>query len=83
MEEKIREETIRSISKEVVGCLQYIMGKKKVPVQFEDTHNRDIIDSLLSYLFEKEEVVQEVDETVSDLPKIGQSGFLTTDGYPV
>ena len=37
---------------------------------------------LLSYVFEKEEVAKEVDETISDLPKIGQGQFLTIDGDP-
>ena len=30
----------------------------------------------------KEEVVKEVDETISDLPRIGQDGLLTINGYP-
>ena len=37
----------------------------------------------LSYVCEKEKVVKEVDETMYELPKIGQGWLLTIDGYPV
>ena len=37
----------------------------------------------MSYLREKEVVAQEVYETPSDLPKIGQGELLTIDGGPV
>ena len=44
---------------------------------------RETSSSSLSYLYEKEEVGQELDETISDPPKIGQGELLTIDGGPV
>ena len=39
--------------------------------------------SSLSYVCDKEEVGKELDETISDLPKIGQGELLTINWDPV
>ena len=44
------------MSKEVVGCVQAVAGKKKLLVQFKDGHKKEIIYSLLVFLSYKEEV---------------------------
>ena len=69
MEERTRERRITRTRNEVVGCVQDVAGKKKFLVQFEDGHIRDMSASLLSCVFYKEEVVQEANQTISDLPK--------------
>ena len=46
--------------------------KKNFLVIFEYGKKREISDSSLSYIFEKEEVGQEVDEIIYDLKKRGQ-----------
>ena len=70
------------MSKQVVVCIQDVVGKNKFLVKFEDGHNRYIIASQCSHIFSKYQVFQEVDYTISDLPKILQGGILTIDGDP-
>ena len=48
-----------------------MVGKKNFVVQFEYKQNIEMSASLLPYVYEKEEVGLDVDETVSGLPKIG------------
>ena len=72
----------RGVMSQVVGCVQALVGKKKFIVQSKDRQRREMRDSSLSNLCEKEEVGQEVDETISDLPKRGQDRLLTIDGDP-
>ena len=69
MEENKREVIRRRTRKEVVGCVQDVVGKKNFLVQFEDGQNKYMSDSSLFYICEKEEVFQEADETISDLPE--------------
>ena len=38
MEENTREGRVRSMRKYVVGCVQAVVGKNKLLVQFEDGH---------------------------------------------
>ena len=71
------------MSKYVAVCVQDLVGKNKFPVIFEYGKNIEISSSSLSYLCEKEEVLQEIDEIIYDLHKIGQGGFLTINGYTV
>ena len=52
-------------------------------VQFKDGQMREMSASSLPYLFSKEEVGQEVDENINDLPKRGEYWFLTINGDPV
>ena len=82
MDEKTTEGRSRSKRKEVMGCVQAVVGKKNPLVQSKDRQRREMRDSSLSNLCEKEEVGQEVDETISDLPKRGQDRLLTIDGDP-
>ena len=74
---------IRRISKDVVVCVQDVVGKNNLPVKFEYRHNRYISASLISYIYSKYDVCQDVDDTIYDLPKILQGDILTIDGYPV
>ena len=49
-----------------------IFREERVVVQFEYDHNRDMSDSLLSYILYKEDVRQEVYKTTSNNPKLKQ-----------
>ena len=80
MEEKTREVITRRMGKEVVGCFQVVLGKNFFLFQFKEGQKGDISASSLSYLCSKEEVGQEVDETISNFPKIVQVELLTIDG---
>ena len=40
MEDNTREERSRRVSKEVVGCVQSVVGKKILLVQFEDGNKK-------------------------------------------
>ena len=42
--------------KQVVGCVQYVVGKKNFTLLFEDGQNKDISASSMSYVCEKDEV---------------------------
>ena len=45
------------------------MGREKFPLKFEYGKNIEFSSSLLSYVCSKEEVGQEANETISDLPQ--------------
>ena len=53
--------------KQVVGCVQAVLGKKILLVQLEDGQKKEIISSLLVFLSSKEQV--EMDEPLSNYPK--------------
>ena len=57
---------IMRMSKEVVGCLQAVVGKKKFLVQFEDGQKKDISSSSVVFLSLKDEF--EMDEPLSHSP---------------
>ena len=80
MEENTRTGRSRRMRKNVACCVQAVVGKKKLLVQFKYGHNRETSDSSLPCLCSKEEVDQEVDDTISDLPKRGKGELLTIDG---
>ena len=61
--EKTRGGRTRWTRKEVLVCVQYVLGKKKSVFQFGDSKKREISASSLSYLCEKEEFGKEVDKT--------------------
>ena len=82
MEEKTREVRTSRMSKEVVACFQSIVLKNNFAVLFEDGHNKEISDSSLLYVCDKEDTGEEVDKTIFDLPKIVQGEFITINGYP-
>ena len=67
LENTTREGRIRRMRKESVGCVQSVVGKKKLLSQFEDVHKKGISSPLLVNLSLKEEV--DMDETVSRLPE--------------
>ena len=54
--------------KEVVVCVQDVVGKKKLPVQFEYGLKIDMSYNSLSYLCLKEEVCLDIEEPISYLP---------------
>ena len=60
------------MSKYLAVCVQDVVGKNNFLVIFEYGKKREISASSLSYIFEKEEVGQEVDEIIYDLKKRGQ-----------
>ena len=51
----------------MVGCVQSMVGKKKLLVQFECGKNKEIIYSSLVFLISKEDV--DMDGPISHLPK--------------
>ena len=50
MEENTREGRSRSIRKEVVGCVQAFVGKKKILFKFKDGKKKEMSSSLLQFL---------------------------------
>ena len=62
-----REERIRRMSKEVVGCVQAVFCKNNFLVEFEDVKNKEISSSLLVFLSSKYE--GEMDEPLSHSPR--------------
>ena len=83
MEENTREGRSRRTRKEVVGCVQDVVGKKNFLGQFKDRQKKEISSVSLTYVCSKEEICLEIDEPISDLPQKEQGGFLNIDGYPV
>ena len=63
------------MNKEVVGCVQSVVGKKKLLVLFEDGQKKDMGSSSLVYLSKKEEV--DMDELISHLPEKEEGVLLT------
>ena len=68
IEEDTREGIIMRMRKEMVGCVQDLVGKKKLLVQLKYGNKKDMSSSLLQFLCSKEEV--DMDEPKSNLPKI-------------
>ena len=66
--------------KEVVGCVQIVVGEKKFIFQFEDGQKKNISSSSLVFLSLKKEV--DMDEAISHSPKKEQGELLTIVGYP-
>ena len=75
LENITREGIIKRIMKEVVGCVQSVVGKKKSLIQFKDGQKKEISSSLLVFLSSKEEV--EMDEAISYSPEKEQGELLT------
>ena len=73
-----REERIRRMSKEVVGCVHSVVGKKKFLIQFEYGQKKETSSSSLVFVSLKEEV--EMDEAISHYPKTRPGEFLTIVG---
>ena len=68
LEKITRKGRCRRMRKEVVGCVQRVVGKNKFLVLFEDGQNKEIGSCLLVYLSEKEEV--EMEESIPLFPKL-------------
>ena len=83
MNDNTREGIIRIMSKELVSCVRIILGKNNFLVKFEYVQKIEISAYSLPYLCSKYDVVKELDDIISDLPKIVQGGFLTIDRFPV
>ena len=56
MEDKKKEEIIRSMRKEMMRCAQAVVGKKKFCIKLEDEHLGKIITSLLALILFEEDV---------------------------
>ena len=80
LEKITREGRRRRMRKEVVGCVQRVVGKNKFLVLFEDRQNKEIGSCLLVYLSEKEEV--EMEESITLFPEIEEGVPLTINGDP-
>ena len=72
MEEKTRKVISSRMRKYVAVCVQDVVGKETILVQFKHIQRREMSASSLQYLFSKEEVGLEVDYNIYDLPKRGQ-----------
>ena len=68
-EENKREGSNRRMRKDVVGCVQAVVGKKNFLVQFEDVKKKEMSSCSLLYLCSKDEVCLEMDEPISYVPK--------------
>ena len=55
------------VGKEVMVCVQYVMGKNNFLVQFEYGQKREMIYISLLYPCSKEEVCLEIEDPISDL----------------
>ena len=80
LEKITREGRSRRMRKEVVGCVQSVVGKNEFLFIFEDGQKKEIGSSSLVYLSEKEEV--EMEESISHLPEKEKGMLLTINGDP-
>ena len=78
MEENARGGVIRSMSKEVVGCVHVVVGKEIFLVKLGYGKKKDMSSSSLVILSLKEEF--DMDETLSNSPKKEQGELLIIDG---
>ena len=67
LEKITREVRSRRIRKEVVGCVQILVGKKKFLILFEDGQKKEIISSSLVFFSSKKE--SEMNEPLSHYSK--------------
>ena len=67
LDKTTRDRRIKRTRKEVVGCVQSVVGKKKFLVQLEDRQKKQTIYCSLVFLSSKEEV--DMDEPLSHSPK--------------
>ena len=69
--------------KDLLFCVQSMLGKNKFLVQFKYGQYRYISASFLTHVCSKQEVGQEVDENISDPPSKIKCKFLAIHGDPV
>ena len=75
-----REGRSRRMRKNVMGCVQSVVGRKNFLFVFEDGQKKEISSSSFVYLSSKEEL--EMEEPISHLPEKEQGGLLTINGDP-
>ena len=80
LENITREGRSRRMRKDVVGCVQSVVGRKNLLFLFEDGQKKEISSSSFVYLSSKEEL--EMEEPISHLPEKEQGGLLTINGDP-
>ena len=80
LEKTIREGRIRRMSKEVVGCVQRVVGKNNFLVVFKDEHKKEIGYYSLVYLSEKDEF--DMEESIILSPEIEEVVPLAINGDP-
>ena len=80
MEENTRERRSIRMRKEVVACVQAVVGKNRLLFQFKDGQKKEMSSCLLLFLSSKEEA--ETDEPLSNSPKKEQGKLLIIDGNP-
>ena len=78
LEKITRKVRSRRIRKEMVGCVQSVVGKNKFLFLFEDGKKKKIGSNLLVYLIEKEEV--DMEESITLSPEIEEVKPLTING---
>ena len=69
MEDNTREGRSRRMRRLAVGFFQSMTGKNNFLVKFQDRKKIDMSSCSIFYVCLKEEVAQELDETISGLPK--------------
>ena len=67
MEENTREGRIRRMRKELMGCVQAVVGKKKLLVQFKKLQKKEMIYCSIVYVCSREEICLEMDDPISNL----------------
>ena len=80
LEKITRKGRSRRMRKEVVGCVQSVVGKNKFLVLFEDGQKKEIGSCPLVYLNEKDEV--DMEESIILFPEIEEVKPLTINGDP-
>ena len=83
MEEKKSEGRSRRARKELVVCVQDVIGKKMYLVKFKYRHKTEMSSHSLSYVCSKEEVGHETDDSISNLHQKLKGELLTIDGDTV
>ena len=69
MDEKTREGGSIRMMKEVVGCAQTVVGKKKFCIQFKDDKYKYMSTGQLMMVLGEEEVDKVGDKSISNIPK--------------
>ena len=63
-----------------MDCVQAVLGKNELLVQFEVWKKKEMNIFLLAYVFSKEEVCLEMDDPISGFTQKEQGELLTIDG---
>ena len=79
MEENTRKGRTRKARKEVMDCVQDVIGKNKYLVQYLNRQKREMSYYFLVYVCSEGKVGQDVDESIYDIPQKLQGGLLSID----